>query len=120
MPAAQNNLGNAYRALERRSEAHAAYDEALRRTNQVPARPGELAQIYSNRGLALPQQGKHAAACACGLQWERACGRFHETARPVKTASVAQVRQPLYRQSLGRWKHYEATFADLFARLPVV
>ncbi len=57
---------------------------------------------------------------ACGLQWEPACGRFHETTRPVKTASVAQVRQPLYRQSLGRWKHYEATLADLFARLPVV
>ena len=57
---------------------------------------------------------------ACGLEWEPACGRFHETARPVRTASVAQVRQPLYRQSLGRWKHYEATFADLFARLPVV
>jgi len=57
---------------------------------------------------------------ACGLEWEPACGRFHETPRPVKTASVAQVRQPLYRQALARWKHYEATFADLFARLPVV
>ncbi|HLN26326.1 MAG TPA: tetratricopeptide repeat protein [Gemmataceae bacterium] len=56
---------------------------------------------------------------ACGLEWEPACGRFHETARPVRTASVTQVRQPLYRQGLARWKHYEVTLADLFARLPV-
>ena len=54
----------------------------------------------------------------CGLEWEVACGRFHETARPVRTASVTQVREPLYRRSLARWKHYEASLADLFARLP--
>jgi tetratricopeptide (TPR) repeat protein len=41
---------------------------------------------------------------ACGLEWEPACLRFHETVRPVRTASVAQVRQPLYRKSLGRWR----------------
>jgi tetratricopeptide (TPR) repeat protein len=56
---------------------------------------------------------------ACGLEWEPACGRFHQTARPVRTASVTQVRQPLYRRALGRWKHFEATLSDLFARLPV-
>ncbi len=55
----------------------------------------------------------------CGLEWEPACGRFHQTARPVRTASVTQVRQPLYRRALARWKHYEATLSDLFARLPV-
>ena len=56
---------------------------------------------------------------ACGLEWEPACGRFHQTARPVRTASVTQVRQPLYRRALARWKHYEAILSDLFARLPV-
>jgi tetratricopeptide (TPR) repeat protein len=56
---------------------------------------------------------------ACGLEWEPACGRFHETARPVRTASVTQVRQPLFRQGLARWKHYEGALADLFARLPL-
>ncbi len=56
---------------------------------------------------------------ACGLEWEPACGRFYQTVRPVQTASVTQVRQSLYRRSLARWKHYEPTLADLFARLPV-
>ncbi|HEV3437151.1 MAG TPA: tetratricopeptide repeat protein [Gemmata sp.] len=56
---------------------------------------------------------------SCSLEWEPACGRFHETARPVRTASVTQVRQPLYRRGLARWKHYEVTLSDLFARLPI-
>jgi tetratricopeptide (TPR) repeat protein len=54
---------------------------------------------------------------ACGLEWEPACLRFHETARPVRTASVTQVRQPLYRKSVGRWKAYEPYLAPLFQRL---
>ena len=56
---------------------------------------------------------------ACGLEWEPACGRFHETARPVRTASVTQVRQPIYRRGLARWKQYEGTLSDLFAQLPL-
>jgi hypothetical protein len=56
---------------------------------------------------------------ACGLEWEPACLEFHQTVRPIRTASVTQVRQPLYRRALARWKHHEATLSDLFARLPV-
>jgi hypothetical protein len=55
---------------------------------------------------------------ACGLDWQPACLEFHRTVRPVRTASVTQVRQPLYRRALARWKHYETALADLFARLP--
>jgi tetratricopeptide (TPR) repeat protein len=55
---------------------------------------------------------------ASGLEWEPACARFHETKRPVRTASVTQVRQPLYRRSLERWKHYQDPLAELFALLP--
>ena len=54
---------------------------------------------------------------ACGLDWEPACLSFHETSRPVRTASVTQVRQPLYRKALGRWKAYAPYLALLFDRL---
>ncbi len=57
---------------------------------------------------------------ACGLEWEPACLDFHRTDRPVRTASVTQVRQPVYRSSVGRWKHYETELADLFAALPEI
>jgi tetratricopeptide (TPR) repeat protein len=55
---------------------------------------------------------------ACGLDWETACLEFHRNERPVRTASLTQVRQPIYRGSVGRWKNYEHALAELFAALP--
>jgi hypothetical protein len=54
---------------------------------------------------------------ACGLEWEPACLEFYKTQRPVRTASVAQVREPVYKRSLARWKNYEPDLAELFAAL---
>src|SRR5207253_3739826 len=42
-----------------------------------------------------------------GLPWDEACLRFHETQRPVRTASVNQVRQPIYSTSVGRWRRHD-------------
>jgi tetratricopeptide (TPR) repeat protein len=53
----------------------------------------------------------------CGLEWEAACLAFHKTARPVRTASVAQVREPVHTRSVARWKNYEAALAPLFRQL---
>lgn len=53
----------------------------------------------------------------CGLTWEPHCLAFHETVRPVRTASESQVRKPIYTKSVGRWKNYEASLSHLFARL---
>ena len=54
---------------------------------------------------------------AMGLDWDPGCLEFHRTRRPVKTASQVQVRRPLYRGSVGRWRLYSDELADLFARL---
>jgi hypothetical protein len=56
---------------------------------------------------------------ACQLEWEPACLEFHRTERPVRTASVTQVRQPVYKRSVARWKKYESSLGELFAALPV-
>lgn len=40
----------------------------------------------------------------CGLEWDDACLAFHKIDRAVRTASAAQVRQPLYTTSLSRWR----------------
>lgn len=42
----------------------------------------------------------------CDLEWDPACLEFHKNERPVKTASVTQVRQPLYASSVERWRNY--------------
>ena len=43
----------------------------------------------------------------CGLPWDEQCLKFYDTGRAVTTASYNQVRQPIYRKSVQRWKHYE-------------
>lgn len=53
----------------------------------------------------------------CGLEWEPRCLQFHNTSRPVRTASASQVRQPVYQSSLARWKNYASDLAPLFERL---
>jgi Tfp pilus assembly protein PilF len=55
----------------------------------------------------------------CGLPWDDRCISFHKTNRPVKTASAVQVRKPLFRSSLQRWRHYEAGLAPLLRELGV-
>ncbi len=51
----------------------------------------------------------------CGLEWDPACLEFHRTKRVVRTASLTQVRQPIYTSSVARWKNYEKELAGLFA-----
>jgi tetratricopeptide (TPR) repeat protein len=43
----------------------------------------------------------------CNLPWEDACLTFEQNPSPVATASAVQVRQPMYRKAISRWKHYE-------------
>jgi hypothetical protein len=53
----------------------------------------------------------------CGLPWDDRCLSFHRTVRPVKTASLVQVRKPLFRSSLQRWRKYESGLAPLLREL---
>ena len=49
----------------------------------------------------------------CGLPFEEACLRFHETERAVKTASSQQVRKPIYKTSVDLWRRYEKDLQPL-------
>jgi tetratricopeptide (TPR) repeat protein len=49
----------------------------------------------------------------CGLDWDEGCMDFQRADRAVKTASVWQVREPLYQRSSGRWRNYERHLAPL-------
>ncbi len=52
-----------------------------------------------------------------GLPWEDRCLAFYETKRPVKTASISQVREPIYTRSVARWKKYGDAVQPLVDRL---
>ena len=53
----------------------------------------------------------------CGLPWSDDCMAYYSSVRDVRTASAMQVRQPLYRSSLGRWKNYREFLVPLFEAL---
>jgi tetratricopeptide (TPR) repeat protein len=53
----------------------------------------------------------------CGLEWDPACLEFYRHERPIRTASVTQVREPVYKKSVARWKNYEADLGEVFAAL---
>ena len=52
----------------------------------------------------------------CGVGWDEACLHHEQNARAVATPSMWQVRQPVYRASAGRWRHY-ADWLGAFERL---
>jgi tetratricopeptide (TPR) repeat protein len=55
----------------------------------------------------------------CGLSWEETCLDFQRTRRSVRTASCVQVRQPIYYDSIGRWRPYANELKSLLQALGV-
>jgi tetratricopeptide (TPR) repeat protein len=64
----------------------------------------------------LERQARRIVA-HCALDWDERCLAFHTTARPVRTASAAQVRRPIYRSSVGRWRPEKELLQPLLAAL---
>jgi tetratricopeptide (TPR) repeat protein len=56
--------------------------------------------------VAEPEPTLRRVLAFLGLPWDPAVLAFHEVVRPVRTASVYQVRQPLNRRSVGRWRRF--------------
>ncbi|MFZ8887455.1 MAG: tetratricopeptide repeat-containing sulfotransferase family protein [Steroidobacteraceae bacterium] len=52
-----------------------------------------------------------------GESWDEACLDFHTLSNTVRTASVWQVRQPLYASSIGRWERFRSSFEGAFAEI---
>jgi hypothetical protein len=53
----------------------------------------------------------------CNLPFEEGCLKFYENERAVRTASSEQVRQPIFREGLDQWRHYESWLDPLKAAL---
>lgn len=53
----------------------------------------------------------------CGLPWDDNCLNFHQNKREVQTASLMQVRQPIYKTAVAKWKRYEPYIQDLIEKL---
>ena len=98
--------------IARRIDEHKRLMEHWRRVLPVP-----MLEVDYEALVADLETNARAIVAWCGLEWDPACLEFHKTSRPVRTSSVEQVRQPVYTSSVGRWKNYERSLADLFAKL---
>jgi tetratricopeptide (TPR) repeat protein len=74
---------------------------------------------YEDVVAGLETQARRMLA-HCDLDWQPQCLDFYETPRAVRTASSTQVRQPIYRHALGRWRRYEAFLQPLLQALNAV
>lgn len=79
--------------------------------------PGRILEIDYEAIVERQQESTRNLLEFCGLPWEDACLSFEQNQAPVATASLVQVREPIFRTSLQRWRRYESELADLRALL---
>ena len=79
--------------------------------------PGFIHEIQYEDVVSDQEAQTRALLAHCDLEWDDACLSFHKTDRPIKTASAAQVRQPIYKGSVQSWKRYETQLAPLLEAL---
>ena len=88
--------------------------------------PGFVIDVHYEQVVADLETQVRRILDFCGLPFEEACLRFHETERAVKTASSEQVRRPIYASSVNLWRNYEThldelieTLEPVLAKLPI-
>jgi tetratricopeptide (TPR) repeat protein len=92
-----------------------AYLEIMRHWTVVL--PGRILTVHHEDVVADLEGSVRRILDFCGLPWEPACLEFHKTPRNVRTASSEQVRQPISREGIDQWRHYEPWLASLRAGL---
>lgn len=105
------------------AEYYRQYHEIMRHWHRTL--PGKVLDVHYEETVTDLDSQVRRILDYCGLPFEEACVRFHETRRAVRTASSEQVRQPLYTSALGAWRRYEKhldlwreELADILDELP--
>ena len=80
--------------------------------------PGRVINVVHEELVSDPDKNiRWLIEDACKLKWDENCLRFHQTKRAVRTASIAQVRQPIFTTSLQRWRKYANHLGPLMEAL---
>jgi len=80
--------------------------------------PERFIEVDYEAMVAEPETAARRLIEFCGLEWDPACLRPEENRRGVRTASIWQVRQPIYRSSVARWRRYEPWLGSLRELMP--
>jgi tetratricopeptide (TPR) repeat protein len=92
-------------SLEELGRYYRDYVELMTHINTVL--PGRVHRVLYERLVEDTDAEVRRLLEYCGLPFDAACLRFHESPRAVATASSEQVRRPIYREALGQWQNYE-------------
>ncbi|MDP6872720.1 MAG: tetratricopeptide repeat protein [Alphaproteobacteria bacterium] len=91
------------------------YDRLMRHWHQVL--PNRILDLRYEDVVGDLEGSARRLVAHCGLDWDDRCLEFHSTERAVRTASMSQVRQPIYASSLGRWRRHEHHLGPLIDAL---
>jgi tetratricopeptide (TPR) repeat protein len=69
--------------------------------------PGRILDVVYEDNIADPEGNARRMLDYLGLGWDDRVLRFHENNAPVDTASLSQVRRPIYKTAVGHWQRYE-------------
>lgn len=94
---------------------HLAYQSAMRYWHEVL--DIEIHDVIYEDLIANQEVMTRKMLEFCGLDWDESCIDFHQSKRDINTPSYDQVRQPLYKKSVARWKNYEAQIQPLIDAL---
>lgn len=75
--------------------------------------PGAVHRVIHEKLVEQPEAEVRRLLAYLGLDFDEACLRFHESERPVRTASALQVRQPINRHGTERWRRFEKYLGPL-------
>jgi len=75
--------------------------------------PGVMYEVRYEDNVADVEKQARALIAHLGLEWHEGCLEFYNTDRPVMTASASQVRKPIYKTSVNRWRKYEKHLGPL-------
>ncbi len=79
--------------------------------------PGHVLDVDYEKLVADPEAEARRMVEFCGLPWDPSCLEFHKDRSPVRTASASQVRRPVYRSSVARWRRFEPHLEPLLEAL---
>jgi hypothetical protein len=80
--------------------------------------PERFIEVDYEALVADPEPVSRRLIATCGLNWDPACLQPERNERLVKSASKWQVRQPIYRGAVARWRRYEPWLGGFRELLP--
>ena len=101
--------------LDELARYYIAYDRLMNHWRAIF--PDRILDVSYEEIIGNQESVSRALIDHCGLEWQDRCLTFHKNDAPVATASAAQVRSPIYRSALARWRRFETQLEPLITKL---